>query len=249
MLHAVRVLLPHPGEEPLEEVYTQLDLPELAERPFVYVNMVATADGAAHIGGRTGGMGGVLDRAAFRRLREYCDVVLVGAGTVRAEGYGPARLPPEAQDRRRQRGLAPTPRIAVVSTRLDLQPQSRLFSHPSSRPVVITTEDADPDGRRALEEVAEVVVCGKGLVDLACALAWLRERGVRWVLCEGGPQLFGHLLAAGLVDQLFLTVAPLVVGGQAGRIVTGSLPAPARLELRELRAYGSELLARYAVVR
>lgn len=249
MRRAIRVLLPRPGEEALEDLYADLELPQGQGRPYVYVNMVTTADGAAHLGGRTKGMGGQADRVAFRRLREHCDVVLVGAGTVRAERYGPPRLDPEARDRRVRRGLAPVPRMAVVSGRLDLEAGARLFSDPAHRPLVITTEDADPARRRALEAVADVVVCGRGRVGLPAALARLYRDGARRVLCEGGPTLNAHLLAAGLVDELFLTVAPLVAGGPAGRIVAGLFPSPVRLELRELREYCGELLARYVVVR
>ncbi|MCL6499920.1 MAG: dihydrofolate reductase family protein, partial [Firmicutes bacterium] len=111
------------------------------------------------------------------------------------------------------------------------------------------TEDADPLRRRALEPVAEVVAFGRGSVDLPQALTWLYEGGVRRILCEGGPSLNAHLLAAKLVDELFLTVAPLVAGGPAGRIVAGPVGEPLRLALRELREYGGELLARYQVVR
>jgi riboflavin-specific deaminase-like protein len=245
----VRVLVPECRQEPLDQLYADLQFPQAAHRPYLYVNMVATADGAAHLSGRTKGMGGEADRLAFRRLRESCDVVLVGAGTVRAEGYGPPRLDAEAQARRRRRGLEPLPRLAVVSARLQLDPALRVFSDPDRRPLVITTEDADPARRRALEAVAEVVACGRDTVDLPSALRWLHARGARWVLCEGGPTLNGTLLAAGLVDELFLTLAPLLVGGGAGRIAAGPALGPVRLQLKELREYQGELLARYAVVR
>ncbi|MDQ7800854.1 MAG: pyrimidine reductase family protein [Armatimonadota bacterium] len=249
MERVVRVLFPECREEALEDLYADLRFPEIAGRPFLYLNMVATADGAAHLGGRTRGMGGAADRVAFRRLREHCDVVLVGAGTVRLEGYGPPRLDPRAQERRRRRGSPPVPRLAVVSARLHLDPSLKLFAEPRNRPVVITTEDADPFRRRALEAVAEVVAFGRGSVDLPQALTWLYESGVRRVLCEGGPSLNAHLLAAKVVDELFLTVAPLLAGGAAGRIVAGPVGGPLRLALRELREYGGELLARYQVVR
>lgn len=249
MERVVRVLFPEWGEEALEDLYADLRFPEPSDRPLLYLNMVATADGAAHLRGRTRGMGGLADRVAFRRLREHCDVVLVGAGTARVEGYGPPRLDPQAQERRRRRGLAPGPRLAVVSARLHLDPSLKLFADPHNRPVVVTTEDADALRRRALEPVAEVVAFGRGSVDLPQALSWLYETGVRRVLCEGGPSLNAHLLAAKVVDELFLTVAPLVAGGLAGRIVAGPVGEPVRLALRELREYGGELLARYQVVR
>lgn len=246
----VRRLIPDCREEPLEDLYQSLVFPPPpASRPYVFLHMVTTADGAAHISGRTSGMGSEADRLAFRRLREHCDAVLVGAGTVRAERYGPPRLDPEAQGRRRERGLTPLPRIVVVSRSLDLGAGSRLFSDPANRPVVLTAEDADPERRARLASVAEVFGFGTGRVDLRAALGWLRGRGVRWLLCEGGPTLNAHLLAAGTVDELFLTVAPLLTGGPASRIVSGPVGPAARLQLKELREHRGELLARYRVAR
>ncbi len=244
----VRRLVPDCGQEPLEDLYRDLSFPPPpASRPYVFLNMVTTADGAAHIKGRTSGMGSEADRLAFRRLREHCDAVLVGAGTVRAERYGPPRLDPEAQGRRRERGLTPLPRMVVVSRSLDLDAGSRLFSDPTNRPVVLTAEDADPERRARLASVAEVLGFGTGGVDLQAALGWLRGRGVRWLLCEGGPTLNAHLLADGLVDELFLTVGSLLTGGDAGRIVAGPLPSVLRLHLLELRELRGELLLRYRV--
>lgn len=245
----VRVLIPAYREEPLEGLYVHLEFPEPAGRPYVYLNMVCSADGAAHLAGRTHGMGGEADRLAFRRLREYCDVVLVGAGTVRAEGYGAPRLSPEAQARRRRRGLAPVPRLVVVSARLDLDPKARLFQDPALQPVVFTVSQAPPDRLASLRDVAEVVSCPGPQVDLGACLRWLAERGVRRVLCEGGPTLNARLLEAGLVDELFLTVAPLLVGGPAGRIVSGPVVPNTRLHLKELREHRGELLVRYRVGR
>ncbi len=245
----VRVLIPTCREEPLEDLYLHLEFPESGGRPWVYLNMICSADGAAHLGGRTHGLGGEADRLAFHRLREYCDVVLVGAGTVRVEGYGPPRLSPEAQGRRAARGLAAVPRLAVVSARLHLDPQSRVFQDPARPPLVFTVSQADPDRLAALREVAEVVPCPGSRLDLAACLGWLGERGVRRVLCEGGPTLNAALLEAGLVDELFLTVAPRLVGGPAGRIVSGPGGLDTRLQLEELREHRGELLARYRVVR
>lgn len=245
----VRVLIPDCREEPLEDLYLHLEFPDLPTRPYLYLNMVASADGAAHLEGRTRGLGGEADRLAFARLREYCDVVLVGAGTVRAEGYGPPQLSPAAQQRRVGRGLEPIPRLAVVSARLDLDPQARLFSDPGRRPLLITVESAPQACLERLREVAEVVMCGAARVDLQRALDELAGRGLQRVLCEGGPTLNGQLLEAGLVDELFLTVAPLLVGGSAARIVSGLAASPAKLQLKELREHRGELLARYAVLR
>ncbi len=173
---AVRRLLPDCGDERLEDLYLDLQFPPSPEggRPFVYVNMVTTADGAATLEGRTRGMGGPADRLAFHRLREYCDAVLVGAGTVRVERYGPPRLDPEAQARRARRGLAPLPRMVVVSRSLELDPSQAVFTAPGT--VVLTVRDADPRRRARLASAAEVVGFGDGTVDLREALAAFVEQ-------------------------------------------------------------------------
>jgi riboflavin biosynthesis pyrimidine reductase len=196
-------------------------------RPWVTVNMIASADGAVTLGGLSGGLGGPADRAVFRHLRSLADVILVGAGTARAENYGPPRPPSTA-------------RLALVSGRAVFDWTLRVFTE--HRPYVVTTEDAlvDPAGP------VDVIRAGSGRVDLAAALVQLAERGVRTVLCEGGPTLNGHMFAAGLVDELCLTVAPMVVAGDGARAVTGpALDPPARLRLAGVVEEGGELLLRY----
>jgi riboflavin-specific deaminase-like protein len=221
----VRRLLPDPVDtvDPLE-VYG--DPPAAEGRPGLRLNMVASVDGAVTVEGRSGGLSGAGDQALFRALRSVTDVILVGAGTVRAEGYGPPRLTDEAVAARERRGQDPVPPIAVVTRSLDLDWASPLFASPTSRPMVITVADAPADRLVRAREVAEVVVAGEGTVDLPGAFAMLRQRGARTALCEGGPTLNGQLAAAGLVDELCLTLAPILVGGAAGRIVIGSLPSP-----------------------
>ncbi|MBW3577925.1 MAG: pyrimidine reductase family protein [Actinobacteria bacterium] len=241
----------HPDvhDETLDELYTELAFPPPAtDRPYVYLDMVASVDGAATAQGRTGPLGGEADRVAFSRLREWCDVILVGASTVRIEDYGPPRPSDAARMRRRSRGLGPVPRLVVVTATLSLNPAARLFADPARQPLVLVPEDADPARRAALAEVAEVSGVGHGRVDLVAALRALRASGVRYVLCEGGPTLNGELLAAGLVDELFLTISPRLVGSSAYRIVQGPLPgAPQPIELREVREHGGELLLRYGL--
>ena len=176
----------------------------------VRVNFAASIDGAVTVDGRSRGLSSDADRDLFHLLRAMSDVVLVGAGTVRAENYGGAKEGPTA-----------TPPIAVVTRSLDLDPQSRLFTDTRVPPIVVTCR-ASPEPRRdELSHLADVVVAGEEDVDMAIALAALAERGLRRVICEGGPHLFGWLLAANLVDELCLTVAPLIAGGTAGRIVAG----------------------------
>jgi riboflavin biosynthesis pyrimidine reductase len=199
----MRQLLPAPRDlvDPVE-VYG--DLPVPAGRPGLRLNMIASVDGATTIEGVSGGLGGPADQRLFGVLRSLADVVLVAAGTVRAERYRPAKVP-----------------IAVVTRSCDLDFGSPFFTEQVARPIVVTVEAADPERRRRAAGLAEVVVAGAEGVDLAVALAALGERGHTSVLAEGGPSLNGQLAAAGLVDELCLTVAPRLVGGSAGRILTG----------------------------
>lgn len=197
----MRRLLPDPADIAVRELLLDYEPARDAppERPHLALNMVASADGRAALDGRTKGLGSQLDREMFHGLRERVDCVLVGAGTVRAEGYGPLLKDPEAPARRKAAGLAPQP-VAAVASR---------------------------SGRVPLEGA----VVGD---DPAALLALLRERhDVRSVLCEGGPELNGSLLAQGLVDELFLTLSPQLVGGLAPlTIVTGGrLDPPVGLEL------------------
>lgn len=240
----VRRLLPALASEELDDLYVDLELPAGKDRPHVYLGMVASADGAATVDGRTRRLGGEADRMAFRRLRETCDVVLVGAGTARIEDYGPPRAHAGTVGRRQERGLAPLPRIAVVTRSARLDPQARLFCEPDLRPLVLTVDEADTDH---LGPVADVVRCGPGDVDLARALAALHARGARRVLCEGGPSLNAQLVAAGFADELFLTVTPTLVGGTSERILEGPVGDPRGLELLEARHHEGELLLRYRI--
>ncbi|HEX2029064.1 MAG TPA: dihydrofolate reductase family protein, partial [Nitriliruptorales bacterium] len=178
------------------------------------------------------------------------DAILIGASTVRIEDYGPPRPVEAARARRAARGLAPVPGMVVVTATAQLQPAARLFTDPSWRPMVLVPQDADPTRLEALRLVSDVVTVGRGRVELPAALRQLRRSGVRWLLCEGGPTLNAELLSDGLVDELFLTVAPQLVGATRRRIVHGELRGgPWVLELVELREHASELLLRYRLVR
>jgi riboflavin biosynthesis pyrimidine reductase len=213
----VRQLLPHPVD-PVDPAAVYADVPVAEGRPSVRLNMIASVDGATAVGGRSGGLGGEADKRLFAVLRSLADVVLVGAGTVRAEHYGPGALP-----------------IAVVSRSCSLDWQSPFFTEATFRPIVLTVADAPKDYLERAAEVADVVVAGTGSVDVAQALEALARRGARRVLAEGGPALNGHLAAAGLVDEMCLTLSPTLVAGDAKRILDGpELAVPAPLELRSL---------------
>jgi riboflavin-specific deaminase-like protein len=210
--------------------------------------MVVSLDGATAVSGRSGGLGSPADHRVFHLLRALTDVVLVGAGTVRAEKYGPARVPEEVAASRREAGRTPVPRIAVVSGSLQLDLEGRLFSeaHPEARPIVLTAASCPSERRAAVEEVAEVVVAGEERVDIVRAIAALGERGADSVLCEGGPVLNGQLAGAGVLDELCITLAPSIVAGSSRRAIAGpEQPGPPEKTHLIMREVEGQLFQRY----
>ena len=193
--------------------------PDGRSEPVVRVNFVSSVDGAVSVDGRSGGLGTAADKKVFGLLRELADVVLVGAGTVRAEDYRGAR--------RSTRGRSTPPPVAVVTGSADLDPGSRLLTDTTVPPLVLTLESAPAARRAALAAAGAEVVVRPGLTPDAL-LAELGTRGLHRVLCEGGPSLHGALLAADAVDELCLTLSPLLAGGAAGRIAHGPPGVPAR---------------------
>jgi len=224
----MRQLLPTPVD-PVDPMAVYGDLPAAPGRPAVRLNMIASVDGATTLDGVSGGLGGRADQALFAVLRSLADVVLVAAGTVRAEGYGPYSTP-----------------VAVVSRSLRLDWDAPFFAAPLARPTVVTVAQAPPDRLARAAEVAEVVVAGDRDVDLAAALAALAERGWKAVLAEGGPSLNGQLARAGLLDELCLTLSPRLAGGGAKRILDGPpLPAAPGLRLCSVCEQDQFLFLRY----
>lgn len=213
---------PSPGEPDLESIYAY---PEDLARPWVQVNFVSSADGAVEIDATSAGLSHAADREVFLLGRDLCDVVLVGAGTARAENYRGVRTGAKHVERRRRLGLQDVPPIAVLTKTADLDPASRLFTDTHVPPIIITTATADTTGLDA-----EVIRVG----DLSEALEKLADRGLCRIDCEGGPGLFADLIAEDLVDQLCLTVAPLLTGGGAGRIAAGPPSPPRRMELASI---------------
>jgi riboflavin-specific deaminase-like protein len=239
----VRRLLPDPApttvDEQLESYRPWEDPPQ--DRPLVAMNFVATVDGRATIAGVSGPIGSAADTAMLARLRTRFDAVMIGAGTMRAERYGRLASKPETRQRRQRLGLDPDPLTVIVSGRLDLPWDAPLFSE-GGRVLIFTAAEMEPPETATPVEV----VRHEDFVDIAAALRHLRiECGVRALLSEGGPGLHGELQAAGLVDELFLTTAPKLSGGEAPRIIEGALPAIAELELAWLLEEDSELFARY----
>ncbi|MCC5952460.1 MAG: pyrimidine reductase family protein [Acidimicrobiia bacterium] len=192
------------------------------DRPWVTLNMITSVDGAAALDGRSGGLGHPADKAVFRALRAMADAVLVGAGTVRAERYGPVVLNGDLEEIRLTEGQLALPRVVVVSGSGDLDPELPLFGGNEPTPLVVTTTSGAATVRRILGDRTDLVAVGEDTVDLARALAELGDLGLETILCEGGPSLNGQLVADGLVDELCVSVAPLLVGGDASRIVEGA---------------------------
>jgi riboflavin biosynthesis pyrimidine reductase len=211
----------------------------------VRVNFVSSVDGAVTVDGYSEGLSGVADKQVFGVLRGHCDVLLVGAGTLRHEDYGPVRLSADRRERRRAVGLPEVPVLAVVSGELDLAPDHPALADAPVRPLVITHAGSPVDRREALATVADVLVCGESEVDLAAALDELASRGLRQVLCEGGPYLLGALQRADLVDEVCLTLAPLVVGPGPGRITSGEAADVRRLTLAHVLEADGNLFLRY----
>lgn len=211
------------------------------------VNFVSSADGAATLEGLSGPLSGEEDKRVFKVLRARCDVLLAGSGTVAAEGYGPLVLSPDRMAWRKAQGLPEVPVMAIASRSLaGLDPDMGVFTLAPRRPIVVVPADLPETRVGPFREVADVIAVGAGAVDYTAAVAALRERGLRQILCEGGPRVFGDLIAADLADELDLTLSPLLVGAGPVRIAEGPAAAAARpLELRHVLEAGGNLILRY----
>ena len=239
----MRRLLPDPAElddDGLVEAY------RLPPGRSLRVNFVVSLDGAVTVAGRSEGLGSPGDKRIFRVLRALSDAVLVGHGTSSAEGYRPITADSPVGRLRAELGRPATAPVVVVSRRASLAPDDRLVDAPSPT-ICVTCEAADADRRTAMADAGvDVLVCGDDDVDLPLALDRLAELGIEQVLCEGGPGLLHSALTTGVVDELDLSIAPALVGGEA-RLLGGALPDPARLQLRQVLEEDGTLFARYAV--
>jgi riboflavin-specific deaminase-like protein len=211
------------------------------------VNFVAALDGAVSVDGRSGGLGSAGDRRVFRVLRALADAILVGAGTAAAEGYRPITVDSPVGRLRVGLGRPPVAPVVVVSRRASLTPDDQLVTGAVTPTLLVTCAAADAGRRAALTAAGvEVLVCGDDDVDLPTGLDALAERGCEQVLCEGGPALFAAALTAGVVDELDLTIAPLLVGGGPG-LLPGGLAAPSRAELVQVLTEDDVLFTRYSL--
>ncbi len=209
-------------------------------------NFAVTVDGRATISGRSGPIGTESDTEVLMELRSSVDAVMIGAGTMRTERYGRMVPSEERRARRERRGLAHDPLAVIVTGTMDLPWEAELFTGGKGEVLFVTSSEDDPPPTATKTSVLRHA----SQVDLPGALAYLRrERGVRALLCEGGPRLHGQLVAAELVDELFVTLGAKLAGGDGPRMVEGVHERVRRLELEWLLADESQLFARYRVLR
>lgn len=241
----MRALLPEHSdpEAELTALGRRADRPPPTGRPWVMANMVMSVDGAYSVDGRSGGLSSDADREVFHRLRAVTDAVLVAAGTARAERYRRPRTPDDRLAARRDAGLAEHPRLVLVSRTLSLPEDVPLLEGPGlPTPLVLHPEESDTS---AVPQGVELRAVGHHDVDLTAALGGLRTDGVQLLLCEGGPRLLGQLHALDLIDELFVTLSPNLVGGDRTGLL-GATPATLRpYRLHRLLEADDFLLATY----
>ncbi|MBH0010229.1 pyrimidine reductase family protein [Salinibacterium sp. SWN1162] len=213
-------------------------------KPWLRANFVSSIDGAATHEGVSGGLGTPADGRVFPLLRRLADVIVVGAGTVRHEGYRNLALDEESVAWRTANGLSAQPPFAIVTASLRLEPKD-LKSY-ATRPFVVTTEKASAEQRKRIEEVADVIIAGDSQVDTVELKHALAERGYPQLHSEGGPTLFATMIAQGVVDELCLTISPRLEGGSARRIVDAAEATPQDMMLAHaFSAADGTLLLRY----
>ena len=218
------------------------------ERPWVMINVVESVDGATAVSGESRGLSGPADREVFHALRGVADAIMVGAGTVRADNYGPMRPRPGVREARAARGQAPVAQIVVISRSLELDWASPLFTEAEVPTVVAAPTDAPESARAAARDRGPLIVAGTGHVALDEVLAELARAGHDSVLCEGGPGLFAQLAQADLLDEVCVAISPLLVAGGAQRVLSGALLVPPRrLMVAALLEADGFLFVRYEV--
>jgi riboflavin-specific deaminase-like protein len=242
----IRRLLPGNERTTIGAQLAELDLPDRAraERPYVVTNFALTLDGHATISGRSGAIGSDADTTMLVGLRTLVDAVMIGAGTMRAERYGPPVGDTAKRELRERRGLAPQPLMVIVSGSLDIPWDAPLFTEGTGRVLICTSSGAEPPPTATEVELLRQ----PGGCDLGRLLRHLRtDRGVRALLCEGGPRIHGELVEGKLADELFVTLAPKLSGGVGPGLIAGLGEQERDLELAWLLAEEStgELFGRY----
>ena len=239
-----QIFPPPLAEVEADDVYRDERSP-VGGRPWLMMNMVSTVDGITEIDGVSGPLGSPGDKDIFGTIRTLPDVIMVGSATALSEQYNPTSTSVSTKARRLANGAWPVARIAVVSSQLTFDLTLPMFQRPSQRPLVITTVDADPSKISQVAEHADLIRCGSGSVDLPQAMRELSELGAQRVLSEGGPSLNGALLRDDLVDEVFLSVAPLMGGGSQRGVARGDIPNLHELELRHVLTEDHFLFLRY----
>jgi riboflavin biosynthesis pyrimidine reductase len=215
--------------------------------PGVIFNFISSVDGSATVHGRSGGLSDPEDQRILRLQRRLADVLVVGAGTIRVEGYAGELLDDTGRAWRVAQGKPTRPAVAVVSGSLRLDPAAAFFTTAPEPPLVFTTERADPHKRARLSDVAEVVTAGVDTVDPRRLVDQLADRGHRRIHSEGGPKLFGSFQEAGVVDGLCITISPTLIGGLGARVTAWADEHLLPLELLHVLRSGSTLFLRYRV--
>ena len=231
------------------DFYDQVRTPHV-DRPWLLLNMITSIDGSTHISGTSGGLGGPADQRVLGTLRSFADVILVGSGTVQAENYRTPHAPDgESGKRRIERKQDQHPRLAVLSGSGNLDSGIPMFDQDESKgakPLIYTSENGNENLSENFQEKAEVVTLGVGPVDLSFVLRDLFDRGAKVVLAEGGPSLNHQLVEAQLVDELCLTISPLLVGGESSSIINGPVFSdPHQFQLNGLATEDRFLFCRY----
>jgi riboflavin biosynthesis pyrimidine reductase len=211
--------------------------PEDLDRCWVRANMISSLDGGATDDGKSGGLAGPGDKALFARMREEADVVLVGASTVRIENYSGAQMSVAQRQERQRRGQAELPPIAILTHGADFEHDAKIFTRTEVPPLIMTSRDAVDEARGRFGSLAEVIDASGAntdRVDPTVVLTIFQKRGLRRVLSEGGPSLISLLIEHDLLDELCVTIAPVLVGGAARRIAAGSGEAHTRMRRSHL---------------
>lgn len=215
--------------------------------PRVSFNFVSSLDGSATLNGRSGELGNAADRRIMKVLRRIADIIFVGAGTVRAEGYSGDLIDPEGSLWRQDHGKSTRPSLAMVSGSLSVDPGMPFFTAAAERPLIITTAEADSARKKKLENVADVLVCGQRSLDVEVMIHELGLRGLSRLHSEGGPHLFGAFQQANRVDELCLSISPVLVAGPGMRIAVSSAQnlQPKHMDLNQVLRSGDMLFLRY----
>ena len=219
--HRVHRLLPPPVVEVDTDDAYRDSRPMVDKRPWLMINMISTIDGVTEVGGISGPLGGPGDKDVFGTVRTLPDIIIVGSTTAVAENYTPPSSSVSSKARRLSGGAWPVARVAVVSRSLNFDLGLPLFARQGQRPIVVTTEDADPTRLRQGAEHADVLQCGRVVVDFSEALHRMADLGAKVVLSEGGPSINGSLIAQDLVDEVLISISPRVGGGESGGIARG----------------------------